>query len=263
MNINIDIEKVIEVIKAAGGIINRKFQTKRSIESKGKSNYVTDLDKEIEQYIIEKISQLYPQYPFISEESQHNLGQVNTYWVLDPIDGTTNLIHNYPRVCISIALISCNETIFGIVYSPLTNELFYAQQHKGAYIQKGDLTNKISVSGCNNVEYSLIGFGCPYNKERIPLLFDFMKLLLSQCDDIKRTGPASLDLCYVACGILDAYLELDLEIWDFLAGSLILKEAGGIITDINGNLVENKKSDILVSNGKIHTKIIDIIKNSR
>ena len=253
----VDIQKIIPVIKNAGKKITYNFRFKRVISVKGKSNYVTDLDKTIEQYVIEEVSKIYPKYPFISEESINTVSKWPTYWVLDPIDGTTNLIHGYPSVCISLALINNGEALLGIVYCPLTNELYFAEHENGAYMQKGLRCKKISVSECASIKNSMIGFGCPYNKKRVPQLFTILNSLLSQCDDIKRSGPASLDICYVACGILDAYVELDLEIWDFLAGSLILKEAGGSVTDTKGNNVIVNKCDILASNSKIHMQMLE------
>lgn len=261
MNKIIDIEKVISVIKDAGKMINYNFRFKRNIIIKGKSNYVTDLDKTIEQFIIDVLTTMYPQLPFFSEESSSSNNLQSTYWVLDPIDGTTNLIHGYPSVCISLALIRNGKTILGIVYCPPLRQLYFAEYLNGAYLQKDGYTKRINVSDCSSVKNSIIGFGCPYNKKRVPLLFDILKPLLLECDDIKRSGPASLDMCYVASGKLDAFIELDLEIWDFLAGALILEEAGGIITDIKGNPIKAKKNSVLVSNGYIHSQILDTISN--
>lgn len=252
------IEKIIPIIKSAGRKISSNLRFTREINNKGFSNYVTDLDKSIETYIITKILELYPNEVFISEEQDVCINQ-SSYWCLDPIDGTSNLIHNYKSVCISLAHIVNNVTVFGVVYCISTGELFYSEKGKGSFIVKGNKKREISVSKVPSINGSYIGFGCPYDKSKIDYLFSLLKPLLAKCDDIKRMGPASLDICYVACGRLDAYLELELEVWDFSAGALILKEAGGKITDFSDIDFLNKKSNIIASNGLIHNDVLKII----
>ena len=252
------INEIIPIVKRAGRKISNNLRFKREIYEKGFSNYVTDLDKSVENYIITNILNLYPNEFFISEEDIHHTNR-SSYWVLDPIDGTSNLIHNYKSVCISLAHIVNNVTVFGVVYCLSTRELFFSKKDEGAFIITGTKQTKINVSHSQSLNGSYIGFGCPYNKSKIDYLFSLLKPLLFKCDDIKRVGPASLDICYVACGRLDAYLELDLEIWDFSAGALILQESGGKLTDFSGMYFPNRKSNILASNGLIHDDILDTI----
>lgn len=250
--------QIIPIIKKAGLKIIHNFRFKRKIENKNYANYVTDLDKSIEAMIMNEILSIYPNEFFISEEDTHYTNSSN-YWILDPIDGTTNLLHNFPSVAISLAHYINNEVVFGVVYCPNNHELFYAEKNKGSYLLKKNNKKELKVSTCNTLSKSLIGFGCPYDKNKIDYLFELLKPLLLQCDDIKRVGPASLDLCNVAAGRLDAYIELDLEIWDYSAGGLILKEAGGTISDFYNNRFPQSKSHILATNNYIHQEILDII----
>lgn len=249
---------ILPVMKKAGKIINRNFGYKRECQEKSYANYVTDLDKRIEAYIMQSIRELYPDARFVSEEDAPNV-YTSTFWALDPLDGTTNLLHGYKSVCISLAHVVEGVTVFGAVYCPVTKELFYAEKDCGAFLEVAGRAQQICVNDNPSLAHSLIGFGCPYDKSKIDYLFEILKPILNVCDDLKRQGPASLDICYVACGRLSAYLELDLEVWDYLAGGLILTEAGGTLTDFSGNFPDHCKSNILATNGKVHRELLDRI----
>ena len=238
--------------------INRSVshRTKISIREKGKSDFVTDIDTYVEKMLINELMKI-DLVPCITEESFQ--GDIyDSYWVIDPIDGTTNLIHKYPNYCISIAKVENNITILGLVYNLQTKELFIAEKGKGAFCinTTTQREKKLFVSKNNELQDSLIGFGCPYNKSRIDFLFERLSKILKECHDLKRSGPASLDICYVAAGRLDAYIELDLKEWDYRAGKLVLEEAGGIMTDWNSNIQLDKKSDVVASNGLIHNELM-------
>lgn len=253
-------EDILPVIKKAGNKINNNFRFKRKISQKGISNYLTDLDKIIEKYVIDNVQKIYPNELFISEEENHTT-KGTSFWVLDPIDGTTNLIHHYTSVCISLSHVIDNKVVFGVVYNPISHEMFYAIKGCGAYLQKNKIITPLKASNVNSLKNSIIGFGCPYDKSKIDYLFDILKKLINICDDLKRVGPASLDICYVACGRLDAYIELDLEKWDFSAGSLILSEAGGKITDFSDNSDLLNKTNIVASNSLIHDELMNYFLN--
>lgn len=246
---------ILPIIKNAGKKINENFRFKRSIDEKGSSNYVTDLDFLIENYIINNIKNVIPDAEFVSEEKVHFINS-NSFWILDPIDGTTNLIHNYPSVCISLSHVINKSTVFGVVYNPISHELFFAEKGKKAFLEKNKHLREIHVSHCNQIAHSIIGFGFPYDKTKSEDLFCILKKLILECDDLKRSGPASLDLCYVACGRLDAYFELDLEQWDFSAGALILLEAGGKITDFAGQGYLFSKTNIIATNSLLHKEMM-------
>lgn len=248
-------EEILRILEESADFI-RKSRI-QSVQEKGKSNYVTDLDTTIELRIMRELRFLYPDIPFVSEESASKINY-DTFWVLDPIDGTTNLMHNFQNSCISLALVKEKEVQFGYVYSIFSGEVYYAEKGEGAYVRKNGEEHPIKVSERDSVSHAMIGFGCPYDKAKIPFLFSTLEKLIAECDDLKRVGPASLDLCRVASGQLDAYLELDLEYWDYAAGGLILTEAGGTLSNWNGEK-EKGKSHILASNGYIHRKILEKI----
>lgn len=248
---------ILPIIYEASKIIETNTNSHLIINTKSNSNYVTNLDLQVEAYITTHIKQLFEDATFLSEESYCQNNQ-QSFWVLDPIDGTTNLIHNYPSSCISLAHIVDGTTIFGVVHCTNTHETFYAIRGKGAYLinnQQEEIL--ISVNMINELQHSLVGFGFPYDKSKIPYLFKLLQPIIATCDDLKRKGPASLDICYVACGRLSAYLELDLEHWDYAAGALILTESGGLLTDFMGNSKIAGKSHIIASNGLVHAEIID------
>lgn len=257
----IDANKVISIVKSAGKIINYNARFNRHVEEKGFANYVTDLDKQIEEYVISRISDLYPDSVFLSEETKNQIA-CESFWVLDPIDGTTNLIHKYNSSCISLAYVENNMPVLSIVYCPNTQEMFYAEKGNGAFLRKDKKESRISVNKISSIQGSLIGFGLPYDKTKIPLLFNLLLPISEKADDIKRRGPASLDICYVACGRLSAYFELDLEPWDFAAGKLILEEAGGIICDFDGNSVSSEKTNVIASNKYVGEELIKIFPKS-
>ena len=249
--------KIFQILEDSSNLIqNRKIQF---IQEKGISNYVTDLDMTVEKYIMQNLRNLYPHIPFLSEESVSEINS-DVFWVLDPIDGTTNLIHDFRNSCISLALVEKEDVCFSVVYSIFSKEIYYAKKGKGAYIIQNGETQQIKVSTRDVVSHAMIGFGCPYDKTKIPFLFSTLEKLIIECDDLKRVGPASLDLCRVASGQLDAYLELDLEYWDYAAGGLILTEAGGKITGWNGEKGEGK-SNILATNGMLHSTMLKKIQN--
>ena len=252
-------DKILPIIKEAGKIISRNFNHRRECQEKSYANYVTDLDKRVETFVIQEIRKLYPDARFVSEEDFPNMHST-TFWALDPIDGTTNLLHGYRSVSIALAHVIDGVTIFGAVYCPTSKELFYAERGCGAYLETTRKTQRIYVNSNPSLAHSLVGFGCPYDKSKIDYLLDILKPILNECDDLKRQGPASLDICYVACGRLSAYLELDLEVWDYLAGGLILVEAGGTLTDFSNNCPDNCKSNILATNGKIHNELLNKVR---
>lgn len=250
-------DKVLEIVQKAGKLISANMRFSRKIYSKGTSDYVTDLDKKIETYIVSQIQKIFPFESIVSEENSIR-NQDGNYWVLDPIDGTTNLIHQFPSIAISLARIVNNEIEFAVVYNPAMKELFFALKNNGAYLIKSRKKHPIQVSSKKGIQGSLVGFGCPYNKKRTDFLFSIVTKILKTCDDVKRMGPASYDICNVASGRLDAYIELDLQPWDYMAASLILAEAGGKISNFSGNTPQGK-SDIVVANAQLLHKILSFV----
>lgn len=247
--------KVIEAIKAAGSII-KNFETENTeVFEKGTANYVTQVDYNVEEFLVNELIKILPESNIITEESSKNEYNFNKpTWILDPVDGTTNLMHGYNYSAISLALFIDKKPKIGIIFNPSNNELFTAEAQKGAYLNG----SKIQVSSNRTLDRSLICFGTsPYDKGKSEKVFSITQKIYLYCQDIRRTGSAALDIAYVACGRIEAYYEMDLKPWDFAAGLLILREAGGKITDWAGeepNVLT--PSDIIVSNGFVHEAVM-------
>ena len=179
------------------------------------------------------------------------------YWILDPIDGTTNLIHDCHQSCVALALWDGEKLVFGCCYNPFRDETFAAELGKGAYLNG----RPIHVSDMSEMEKALVIVGTsPYEREKTDRVFDMVKRIFQRSADIRRLGSAELDLCWVACGRADCYVEYNLKPWDYAAGSVILHEAGGKLSDCAGQ--EPKlpfNSDICCSNGLLQAEFLDIV----
>ncbi len=243
----------------SGKIIKEYFETNFIIESKDViSNLVTEVDKKSEAKIIEVIRNEFPNHNILSEE----IGALDTdsdvKWIIDPIDGTINYAHSIPICCVSIGIEKKGEIISGIVYNPMSGEFFFAEKGKGAYLND----KKISISKEDNLYKSLLVTGFPYdtsNNRHKPVKV-FAEFVNSDIP-VRRLGSAALDLCWTACGRFDGFWEYNLNPWDVAAGYLIMEEAGGVVTDFEGNNFSVYKKEILATNGLIHNHMLRMIKN--
>lgn len=231
----------------------------KDITTKGQADFVTKVDFAVQDFLKPRLKELYPEVQFMSEEKDNSdINMSGRVWVLDPIDGTTNLIHDYRMSAVSLGMLENGIPVLGIVYNPFTEEMFYAEHGKGAYLNG----KRIVVSSADRVESSLISVGTsPYYKQKLAdKIFDIIKRLYMQSQDIRRCGSAALDLCYVAAGRIDGYFEYNLKPWDYTAGIVILREAGGFVTNTAGEEPDyDKPSDIVASNGRIHEQLCGII----
>lgn len=245
-----DFKKIETIVKEAGKIII-KGKKDKSIKSKSEYNYVTNIDIEVQEYIIKELKEIDNNCKVIAEE-RINESEIDNAWVIDPIDGTTNYIHNYPHYAISIGYVKSGVITYGIVYNPETEELFTAKKGEGAFLNN----EKISVSNIKKLKESLLGIGFPYDRKKAQYVFNKMSSLYMECQDIKRKGSAALDLAYVACGRLDGYFELDLESWDIAAGKLLVEEAGGSVKKV----IRDQGIYTVATNRNIENEIIEFIK---
>ncbi len=228
-----------------------------TVSSKGQNDFVTDIDRLVEDEIIRTIQKSYPDHEILAEESGRMRG--NDYcWIIDPIDGTTNFIHGFPQFSISIALMYKNLLEIGLIYDPLRNELFTAAHGRGAHLNN----TRLRVSKVKNLSESLIGTGFTArgNVEVKPYLKVY-EALLTQSSGIRRAGSAALDLAYVAAGRLDAFWESGLGIWDIAAGALLVQEAGGMISDFAGKNHHLENGSVVAASPKIFQPILNAIKN--
>lgn len=216
-------EKLIPLIRS---IATRYMVVPFQIEKKGHGNFVTSVDREMENELKIQLNRLIPDAGFIAEESGQTL-KAGLNWVIDPIDGTTNFIYGLPYA-VSVALIvqQISQVVIGVVYNPRTDTLYYACNGQGSYIVNNGVTKRLKVGEFSDKEGVAV-FGMPYNREKTDKIFDVAKRVYKFSSDLKRIGPSSLDICMVAEGKAKLYFELDLNIWDICAGILILTEAGG------------------------------------
>lgn len=250
----------IRMAQDAGRLLRARVGTTINIDHKGAINIVTDVDLASEQLIRDRISTYYPRHEILAEEGGLTESNSDYRWIVDPLDGTTNFAHGYPAFCVSIALESKGETILGVVYDPMRDELFTAERGGGAALNH----RPIRVSKTGDLLQSLLSTGFPYDiKTSRWTNLDHWANFAMHAQALRRDGSAALDLCYVACGRFDGFWELTLSAWDTAAGALIVEEAGGRVTDFKGEPFSNYKPQILASNGLIHDRMIEVLAMSK
>ncbi len=250
----------IAAIKAAEKVVMSYYNKEKGIKQKQTDiDLVTKADVESEKKIVEFLRKRYPEHGFILEEEDRINKDAEYQWIIDPIDGTSSFAHNYPMFSICIALYRNMSPIVGVVYAPYMKELFYAQTGKGAFLNR----KHIKVSGIKTLRAALIGTGFPYSRliSDIDNLNYFNKVA-KKAGELRRSGSAAIDICYVACGRLDGYWEIGLKIMDSAAALLVLKEAGGKATDLHGNEVKEDFSNIVASNGIIHDELLRTLREA-
>lgn len=246
-----------DAVMAGATEISRFFNQPFTISNKeGRNNLVTEADHASEKAIIEVIKKKYPDHFILTEESGE-LPQNSDYkWIVDPVDGTINFAHGIPINCVSIGLEYKGEIVMGMVYNPHLKELFFAEKGKGATLND----KPILVSSETDAMKSCLATGFPYvyiNTPNGPL--QVFERFIREGVPVRRLGSAAIDLCWVACGRFDGFYEHKLEAWDSAAGSLIVKEAGGKVTDFTGNDFSVYQHRILATNGLIHEQMLKII----
>ena len=243
-SISANLNIMIKASDKASKILIRDFGEveKLQVSNKGPSDFVTNADLKAEKVIIEELKKARPNYSIISEESgiEENKDENNT-WIIDPIDGTMNFLHGVPHFAISIALKSDNEIVSGLIFDPIKDEMFFAEKNNGAFFNN----HRIKVSKKNQINKCLFAIGGKI--ERQPDI------------QYRRSGSAALDIAYVAAGRYDGYFQKDLKIWDIAAGIVLIKEAGGLINEID--LSQSKKLDVIASSPDIHQKLLKKIEN--
>ncbi|MBQ8803517.1 MAG: inositol monophosphatase [Tyzzerella sp.] len=258
---NIDFTKIKEIILQTDSIIFDP-ELLNQVTVKGPADYVTLVDKNVQTYLQTALSTLYPDIDFMGEEKDNtNIDFTGDVWIIDPIDGTTNLIQNCNFSAVSVGLWNGKKQKIelGIIYQPFTKEFFHAIDGQGAFLNGVP----IRVSTKTELKNCIISAGStPYHKEYADEVFKITKNMYLNCSDIRQTGSAALDIAYVACGRLDGYFEKILSPWDYAAGHLILKEAGGHMTDYYGKAPTGTHiSSVCCSNSLVHEQMMDIIQN--
>ncbi len=250
-------DELIELVKETKAIALDR-NSAHNVSVKGLADFVTKVDTAVQEFMRVRLKELYPDIQFMSEEKDNkDIDHTGKVWILDPIDGTTNLIHDFKMSAVSLGLVDNGVPVMGIVYNPFTDELFSAHSGHGAFLNG----RPIHVTSAASLADSLVLVGTsPYRKDLADVNFDIIKRLYIASEDIRRGGSAALDLCYVACGRAEGFFERNLKPWDYAAGIAILREAGGMATVFSGNEPSySVPSDILASNGIIHEDMMKII----
>ena len=225
-------------------------------EIKGLNNFVSYVDKESEQMLVKSLGKLLPEAGFIAEEGTSVRRGERYNWVIDPLDGTTNFLHNVRPYAVSIALMEYDEVIAGVVHEVGGNETFTAWKGGGAWLNG----KRIHVSEARTLADSLVATGFPYNLfDRLTPYMNLLTHLVKCTHGVRRLGSASIDLAYVACGRFDLFFEYDLKLWDIAAGMLIVREAGGVFSDFSGSMKDLSGDETVASNMFIYAETIETL----
>ncbi len=247
----------IRAARKAGSIVMRYFDRIDSLKvsEKQANDYVSEVDRAAEATIIEVIRRAYPQHAILAEESGEHQGN-DFLWIIDPLDGTTNYLHGFPQFSISIALQHRGQLLSAAVYDPLRDEMFSASRGNGALLND----RRLRVSDQKTLKGALIGTGIPFRDQRY--LREYLDMLAAMVRDtagIRRPGSAALDFSYVAAGRLDGFWELGLSAWDFAAGALLVREAGGAVSDIRGGDRHLESGNVIVGNIKVQQAMVKVL----
>jgi myo-inositol-1(or 4)-monophosphatase len=242
--------------REAGKILTARFGRVNHIAKKGEIDLVTEADLEAETVIVDIIRSHFPQDGILAEESGEDARDTAREWLIDPLDGTTNFAHGFPFFAVSIALQVAGEGVLGIVSNPCLGEHFEALKGAGAFLNQ----KPIRVSQAKDLQESLLAVGFPYTiRENPQRVMDHLKKMVTRAQGIRRPGSASIDLAYVAAGKIDGFWEEGLKPWDTAAGMVIVKEAGGMVSDYQGRPFSPFMNTVVASNSRIHEAILSVL----
>lgn len=254
--------EVQQIARQAGAFLREercKFDRAR-VEEKSAHNYVSYVDKESEKWLIGRLSALLPEAGFIAEEGSGSLTDETYCWLVDPLDGTSNYIHDLAPYCVSIALRNKEQLLLGVVYEVCRDECFYAWKGSKAYLNG----QEIHVSDVSTLDKAFIALGFPYNSDAYrPVALRLVDRLYGFAGGTRLMGAAAAEICYIAAGRFDARIEAWLGPWDIAAGALILMQAGGKVSDFNGGNNWQSGNEVLASNGKMHKILLEQIKSEK
>lgn len=247
----------VKAARRAGNLIYRATDRidHLTVTKKSHADFVSEVDRAAEQTIIQTLLEAYPEHAILAEESGVH-GESEYVWIIDPLDGTTNFLHGFPQFAVSIALQHKGIITQAVVYDPTKNELFTATRGRGAFLND----KRIRVTKRVNLADSLIGTGFPYTRfEHMDAYMDILRDLMQQTAGLRRPGSAALDLAWMAAGRLDGFYETGLKPWDIAAGTLLITEAGGMVSDLHGSDTYLKTGHLCAGNPDIHTQLLKVI----
>ncbi len=252
------VNTAVRAARAAADYIVRSSRHLDTLKVSEKSprDFVSDVDQEAERRIIEKIRAAYPDHAILAEESGLD-GEHEYQWIIDPLDGTTNFLHGFPNYSVSIAVCRNGKVEHGVIYDPNLDELFVATRGGGATLNN----RRIRVSRRENLSGALLSTGFPFRPtQNVDLYLATLRALMSKTSGIRRPGSAALDLAYLAAGRVDGFWEFNLRIWDYAAGVLMVQEAGGLVTDMEGGHSFMESGDLVAANPKVIREILTTIR---
>ncbi len=248
------LESAIGIAHEAGSLLQWYFERHVRFELKGDFDLVTEADRASEKLIVERLKARFPEHGIVAEEGGGHESPSEYRWYVDPLDGTTNFAHGYPIYNVTLALEKAGELIAGVIFDPARKELFACEKGSGAFLNGG----RIHVSKARKLEECLLSTGFPSRRRHQDVNIHFYYQLAMETHGVRRGGAAAIDLAYVACGRLDGYWEFGLSPWDMAAGKLLVAEAGGLCSDMNGGPHALRSPHILASNGSIHEEAIGL-----
>ncbi len=253
-------EIAVQAALKGGQVLMQKFGRVLSVGRKGAVDLVTDADREAEEAIVSVLRGTFPRHDILAEEADYGRSDSNYRWIIDPLDGTTNYVHGFPWFAVSIALEVEGEVCLGVIYNPFHREMFVAEKGRGAFLS--DIQLFVSTTGL--LSDSLLATGFPYDRKESPVNnYDHFVNFQMAAQACRRAGAASLDLAYMAAGRFDGYWEMKLKPWDVAAGKLLVEEAGGRVSDFDGQPFDIYGQECLASNGLIHEPMLDVLKQGR
>jgi myo-inositol-1(or 4)-monophosphatase len=254
---------MIRAVFAAAKGLKRDFGEVEHLQvsAKGPADFVSRADIQAERVLRAELARTRPEYGFLGEEGTDEKGDGRNRWIADPLDGTTNFLHGVPHFAISLALEREGEVIAGVVYQPISDELFWAEKGNGAFVDTpNSRSRRLRVSGRKELNQALIGTGIPQKgRGDHPAYLKKLEAVMGQTAGVRRWGAAALDLAFVAAGRYDAFFEYGLAPWDVAAGNLLVREAGGLVTDAKGAPYELGGPSILASNAAVRDALIEIL----
>lgn len=249
----------VRAARAGGTIIHRSMDKvdNLTVTTKAANDFVSDVDRQAEQVIIETIQKAYPDHSIKAEENGELQGNPDFQWIIDPLDGTTNFLHGFPQFAVSIAFKQNGRLSQGVVFNPVNQELFTASRGEGAMLND----RRIRISSQKGLEGALLGTGFPFkDQQHLDTYLNTFKALFPMTAGIRRPGSAALDLAFVAAGRLDGFWEIGLNEWDMAAGALLVKEAGGLVGDFGGGDDYLKTGNVVAGSPKVFKEILQNIK---
>jgi len=249
------LETAVDIAREAGTLLAHYFERRVAFELKGEFDLVTEADRASEKLVVERLRSRFPSHTIVAEEGGGHQSSSEYRWFVDPLDGTTNFAHSFPMFNVTLGLERAGELVAGVVYDPIREEMFTAERGAGAYLNN----RRIRVSGAKRLEDSLASTGFPSRKRHHNVNIHFYYQLAMASHGVRRTGSAALDLAYVASGRLDLFWEFGLKPWDMAAGSLLVQEAGGRVSDMKGETHSVTSSEhLLADNGALHGEVLEI-----